>query len=290
MPDALSKTVPIWCAVFNQLLFPESPVAHQLHTPPEIVSPSEHSQIEQRLDNFVKQLKDLALDVTALRKKLSKPMRPFWETQDSCSTTELADFPDCYPIVLCTASRRVPGGEISGGGYIQGAGDDSEGWSHGLTPRVFWHFKEQLLSTNEADLSKLIAQLSEFRPDDIVTSKTILIKPTNWLFAVSCQALRDAKVENCDVIITCGEALKMSSVPISRRQHIHLECRGYKLGSRDLRKQLHKLLIVFSGYPPPDRKVIVCCSSGKDLSVGVILAILCLYIDDNGKKKSCFIS
>jgi hypothetical protein len=56
MPDALSKTVPIWCAVVNKLLFPELPAAHQLHTPPKCISPSEQSQIEARLDDFAKQI------------------------------------------------------------------------------------------------------------------------------------------------------------------------------------------------------------------------------------------
>jgi tRNA A64-2'-O-ribosylphosphate transferase len=57
MPDALSKTVPIWCAVMNRLLFPDLREAHKLHTPPKCVSPSEHSQMEARMDNFAKQIK-----------------------------------------------------------------------------------------------------------------------------------------------------------------------------------------------------------------------------------------
>ena len=54
MPDALSKTVPIWCAVLNRVLFPDDPITHQLHLPPQCVSASERSQIEGRLDTFVK--------------------------------------------------------------------------------------------------------------------------------------------------------------------------------------------------------------------------------------------
>lgn len=56
MPDALSKTVPIWCAVFNRLLFPDLLDAHKLYTPPKCVSSSEHSQMEDQLDGFVNQL------------------------------------------------------------------------------------------------------------------------------------------------------------------------------------------------------------------------------------------
>ena len=49
MPDALSKTVPIWCAVMNRFLFPQSNTSHRLHTPPNVVSKSEHTQIENVL-------------------------------------------------------------------------------------------------------------------------------------------------------------------------------------------------------------------------------------------------
>lgn len=54
MPDALSKTVPIWCAVINRALFPDRPDAHTLHTPPRVVGASEHAQIEARLAGFVR--------------------------------------------------------------------------------------------------------------------------------------------------------------------------------------------------------------------------------------------
>jgi tRNA A64-2'-O-ribosylphosphate transferase len=57
MPDALSKTVPIWCAVMNRLLFPEILASHVLHTPPEVVGQSEHIQIEDRLEGFVENLR-----------------------------------------------------------------------------------------------------------------------------------------------------------------------------------------------------------------------------------------
>ena len=53
MPDALSKTIPIWIAVINRLLFPDTPEEHCLRTSTEIVGPSEHSQIEAKLDGLV---------------------------------------------------------------------------------------------------------------------------------------------------------------------------------------------------------------------------------------------
>ena len=53
MPDALSKTIPIWCAVLNRLLFEDDLDMQNLQTPKWAVGASEHAQIEARLDDFV---------------------------------------------------------------------------------------------------------------------------------------------------------------------------------------------------------------------------------------------
>lgn len=57
MPDALSKTVPIWCEVMNSLLLGENYGSTGIYTPEDVVSPSEHSQIQARLDSFVEEAK-----------------------------------------------------------------------------------------------------------------------------------------------------------------------------------------------------------------------------------------
>ena len=70
MPDALSKTIPIWIAVINRYLFPELPAYHELHTPPDVVSSSEHAQIEERLAGFVNALDALQIARDDLRQRL----------------------------------------------------------------------------------------------------------------------------------------------------------------------------------------------------------------------------
>ena len=60
IPDALSKTIPIWCAVVNRAMrlrcgpLPSWDTA--LYTPPRTVSSQEHSQIEARLDSWAQDL------------------------------------------------------------------------------------------------------------------------------------------------------------------------------------------------------------------------------------------
>lgn len=185
MPDALSKTVPMWCCVLNWVLFPEGVKRkrrargisdgddgkndeqyeqHKLYTPPNAVSASEHAQMESRVQGHVEAFKKLGLDLAPYRKMLSKPLRPVWVTQESHldgfgeeeegddgdedggpagssagDGSEEGDtrtkikgvtvFDDFHPVICCTSSRRVVGGEMSEGGYIQGAGDDTENWA-----------------------------------------------------------------------------------------------------------------------------------------------------------------
>jgi tRNA A64-2'-O-ribosylphosphate transferase len=57
MPDALSKTIPIWSAVLNRALFPTETAYHAVQLPPNYLGKSEESQIENRIDGFVHSLK-----------------------------------------------------------------------------------------------------------------------------------------------------------------------------------------------------------------------------------------
>ena len=68
MPDALSKTVPIWCAVINRAVAKrraaecassadgEDMWNTDLYCPPTVVSPTEKSQIETCIDKWADQL------------------------------------------------------------------------------------------------------------------------------------------------------------------------------------------------------------------------------------------
>ena len=56
MPDALSKTVPIWCAVINRCVGEEKKWT-EAHLPAQCVSPQEASSIESILPDFVRSFK-----------------------------------------------------------------------------------------------------------------------------------------------------------------------------------------------------------------------------------------
>jgi tRNA A64-2'-O-ribosylphosphate transferase len=136
------------------------------------------------------------------------------------------------------------------------------------------------MSTSEEDAPNAIASLVEGETGS--RTVTSLIKPTNTLYISSSS---NVDLTGFDVVISCTPSpfspstLKAAGV----KHHFHLQCTTGKLGSRDLRTQLPRLLHFFSSISPPvSGKILACCPTGKDLSVGTALAILCLYTDDTG--------
>ena len=65
------------------------------------------------------------------------------------------------PVMFCLTasnSEELGVGERKGWTYVQGAGDDEEAWSCGLTPAQFWLHSERLLSLPplECEVSSIV--------------------------------------------------------------------------------------------------------------------------------------
>ncbi|KIJ25918.1 hypothetical protein M422DRAFT_273055 [Sphaerobolus stellatus SS14] len=152
-PDALSKTIPIWCAVINLAIVRKytsevrwtASDSHEngaLYTPPGsgmsfsgialyllfiLFSRSEHSQIELRLDVFANKLLSSEFSLPPLQ----KPLRPIWITPDTSTLPSLTDV-DFFPVLCVSTSKLVHEGlerRTAGFTYVQGSGDDHESWS-----------------------------------------------------------------------------------------------------------------------------------------------------------------
>ncbi|KAL9578897.1 MAG: hypothetical protein Q9212_005424, partial [Teloschistes hypoglaucus] len=312
MPDALSKTIPIWCTVMNRLVFEEWPRDFPLYTPDAVVSRSEHSQIEARIPALVEEAKLLDLPLSILRHRLKKPLRPSWVTPD-------IPFPGLpspnndksyTPIICTTSSHRVHGAENSENGYIQGAGDDSEGWSRGLTPSLFWAHEEGLRNTNEEELPGYIQKLLREQEHRMMVGgskggRATLIHPTKTIYIGPLACINDPG--EWDAIIVCNStnpfatsAPSPSSPPPTKErpkpQILHLPTPAGKLGSRALRRHLRLIppfldsVLPFPHITPQTisspaaatQKILFTCPTGHDLSVGAALVCLCLFFTDNG--------
>ncbi|GMK55216.1 hypothetical protein CspeluHIS016_0202720 [Cutaneotrichosporon spelunceum] len=179
MPDGLSKTVPIWCAVVNRALalrraregLPEQEWDSALYVPAQIVSPSERAQIEARLDAWAHLLETSVLPIPPLE----RPLRPFFVHPSTSVPPTIPEVPGYIPIICVSASRWVNGGtdEIPavtrvGEGpfsrtvafdYVPGAGDDDELWGRGLKPAMYHSEKSWLLATARDELPTAVDEL-----------------------------------------------------------------------------------------------------------------------------------
>ena len=216
---------------------------------------------------------------------LKKPLQPLWVTPEFSLALQ-PDINTAYnTVICCTASRRVIGAEASENGYIQGAGDDSEGWSHGLTPVVFWKHRDQLLSTMEEEMPALIQHLIRSCSN---TGNCDVVRLGSTSLYIG--TIRNSSIpELYDGIIVCSNVSpsnpgpKPEDVWKSGTRILHFLCSDGKLGSRALRSHLPLLLpfvrsLTIGGKLP---KIMLACSTGEDLSVGVALAVLCLFFDDD---------
>lgn len=193
-------------------------------------------------------------------------------------------YSDFHPVILCTASRQVPNGESSGGSYIQGAADDSESWALGLTAPLFWKHKNELLAAPEDDLPALISSIKSQPNDTTDPRKPTPIRPTQLFISNIETALTFAN--QYSIIITCSPQPPILPSSTTKTKHLHLHCEPGKVGSRQLRHELPKLLDVLDGQLPSSSNILVACPTGKDHSLGVALATLCLYFSDDGGSKS----
>lgn len=299
MPDALSKTVPIWISVLNRVLWPEDEEAGVLSTPPSVVSEMENAQITARLEDFVKSFLELGLNLEKLRKELGKPMRPLWVTPESQLLAEGEGAEDIFPgyhaVILVTSSRRVSGTEVGEGGYVQGSGDDTENWAHGLTPPVFWANKDLLLGTPEGELPEMIERLvaeaeaaklvnegKEGQPFDAVP-------PTTTIRVLPMAELPKQEEEDVYVVLSPATTKEETWKPENKSARI-LTC-GVgtgKLGARALRQAM-PVIVAFvtehlsKGEFKGEIRFTISCPDGKDLSVGCALALLCLLYEESGK-------
>ena len=310
MPDALSKSIPIWIAVFNQVLFPDVPESHRLVTPPQAVGASEHAQIDQLLPGFAEKLRELALDVSELRQQVLKPIRPVFLSPNMVLPLPREDDENWNRLALVSTSRLEV--RDADEGYVQGAADDAEHWALGLTPRLFWENEEYLLddSIGEAETEKraleVVAHARAGDKKDLSHgTRTIDVKPTAIYIApssppfyvISLGDLERSGNMHADLCILCCEDVPAKDATETESEHrtedaiasprvLKEHCPPGKLGSRALREALPRISAFITrtcrSRVLERPRILYACASGRDVSVGVALAMVCRHYDDAG--------
>lgn len=194
-PDALTRTVPIWCAAVTLLArlihcncttscCPRC-IDKALHFPPT-VPPTERSRIAALLPQWISAWSTASPRVRDILASQSLPIRPLWLTPARPLWTDglpSADTLGFVPVVCVSVSvpllpnqrKDRPGRSrqcvVAGVRfaprpmsypYVQGAGDDEEFWSCGLTPTVFWNERDRILASDnnayvERDVITIVA-------------------------------------------------------------------------------------------------------------------------------------
>ncbi|KJY02118.1 tRNA a64-2'-o-ribosylphosphate transferase like protein [Zymoseptoria brevis] len=285
MPDALSKTVPIWTTILNRLLFPHKPGCHNLQTPMDVVSGSEHAQMELRLDTCLRDVQSLKLDLNDMRSKLqNKPMQIVWQRPGDQLPSAARQKSDSNLLVLCTASNQTSNETSSTSDYVQGAADDPESWSLGLDAAMFWTHLDLLRQTSEDELSVLIAGLIKDPRADVVSRDVTLVRPTSVVYIGDNSVSGNVRA-GFDLVVSCfpksESCIDSEQDGTDTSQRLQLTCADGKVGSRQLRHELPKLEMIISSITSTSR-VLVTCQTGKDLAVGVALALLCRLFDGDG--------
>lgn len=305
MPDALSKTIPIWCAVLNRLLFDDQQNC-ELCTPTDAVSRSEHAQIEDRITSFVKEadvrsqtiqilwntkhhVQILRLDIIRLRESLGRPLRPHWVTPEATNGDLPNDRTSYNSIICCTASRRVRGAETSEMGYIQGAGDDSEGWSCGLTPALFWKHHQTLLSIEERECEYFIQSIAREEDARQSASEEVLCIGSSGIFISANNVAVDDRSYDAVILIGGTHLHDSHNDQMTAPARLQLHIASGKLGSRALRKELPRIISfvrpLFLNYLGQPR-ICILGADTQDLSIGIALAIFSLFYDDGARMLS----
>jgi len=203
-------------------------------------------------------------------------------------------------------------------GYVQGAGDDNEMWSQGLTSTLWWQYRDALLTAGEDDLPSLIESIMSKTASEQKVSGFVSISTTKGAIAIGGSPIDhsdEVEILNCNdkvLLIACctsGEAMQnLVSQKLRKalgKRLLHLHCGTGKVGSRELRKELKKLpdfIASCSGsrdiptsphsgdephenglaIPKATRVLVVDTEGGLDIATGVALALLSLYTDDSG--------
>lgn len=332
----------------------------------------------------------LDLPLSTLRGKLKAPLKPICIVRSlglprpSSATSSTSSSSHYTPIYLLMASTHSPKSTSISTTYIQGAADDAESWSYGLTAPVFWEYKDLLLSTAEDELEgvigKCVREWEERRMSgvgddddndhdaddddgvgdgdggvesgmktggvgigdlgkDAFEGRRVekapwlgvgMLPSANALQSVPHDRLQAGLKKGKKLVVVCapldyplsisttgnrslsaesisedGTETQLVAEDLERSRagdrllgsilHLPLPTNP-KLAARELRSQfirleafvsVHQQLLDENGEGRL-KQITVCCATGKDISIGVALALLCLYGDETGLSSSSF--
>jgi tRNA A64-2'-O-ribosylphosphate transferase len=280
IPDALSKTVPIWCAVLNYIVSPEHE-ENWLFRPLQFISKNEANSMIKLIPEFAVRVLELGLiSQDTLKQKLEgKYLRPIWVYPGQILPMDPPTYDEFLPVICCVASERHDDGvrKMDGYTYVQGAADDHELWASELNPSLYWMHKDKLLDKTLSD-DEILQMIDTLTLPMAVSHVEGVVQLTEDLYIG--QVVNDLTIEDIESYKTVVLLSEKYTSVIAEYKVLRYPLECTKKGSNELRKHLPEILkqTQFPG--------LILCESGKDLSTGVALALLCTRYNTQWSRQS----
>lgn len=302
IPDSLSKTIPIWISIINKFIDVDKSFHDTLVTPVETVSRYEHDRILDLMPDFYSNLekfKDLIMDKIN-ESKIDKVLKPFWIYPHCTMLPTFTGTEDYIPIILISVSEMFQDGEnkCNGYTYVQGAGDDHELWSPGLTPELFWaniDDFDDVFNMNDLQVDELIDSmvLKEKEKVGMLNDNNLfwcdddgadgVVQVNEYLsfgkieknVTFQNDPSKDLKFDKIFVLESTFNVIKEDNEEEddddddARIFKFDLDS-GSKKSSKLLRLQIPRIMQLYN----PLEKTLVLCNNGEDMSVAIILCML----------------
>ncbi|KAL0315698.1 UNVERIFIED_CONTAM: putative protein C3F10.06c [Sesamum radiatum] len=206
--------------------------------------------------------------------------------------------------------------------YIAGAGDDEESWSRGLSPALFWKHAYDIISLGPDLCNQKIANIVEKdrvgRAQRGEYAPQVSVRPSKCLgstrrFPVgdpldldNGTGVEDEKLSDDHGISVLGSTsiavgktqhavevpldycilnCDMESFPASTQNpemYLHLPIVDSKFDRFSLLRNLPSALNFAKAHLRKGSRLLICCSSGEDISICICLAILTSFYDEKG--------
>lgn len=281
-PDSLSKTIPIWCSVLNSVFDKSTNYDRELQVDESCVSNLEREMILDKLidtiEPGIRPYFDSVLNIDALRGHgMDKKLRAFFvspSTNIQALANEVKTLDEEYsPLVLVTVSEMSRDGEDKSGGfcYVQGAGDDHELWSGGLSPSMFWANQNLLSEVSLRGLTnnEIVNLVNGIVEKEVCSTETTGwtkwdISPTLSFGSITPKSTIKSK-EGFERIIVLESSVKSEVEGV----FVHKLESNSKKSSKLLRVELPKIVQEYHHQG----RTLVLCSTGGDLSPCVAITL-----------------
>lgn len=167
----------------------------------------------------------------------------------------------------------------------------------GLTPVLFWEHKDELLSVHQDEMSNLINRIvSDAKADASTTGSEWMnpptgVKPVDNKISLCCLADIPTRILEGKglppfpyIVLRTGSSQNPSESPQKNPDFFLIYIpTDKKAAERAFKSNLSHCLDFAKRHLQSGRQVCVGCETGKDLSVGLAVAILQVFFDDDGK-------